>query len=334
MTLKSIFFKKLNSIFIATVAIFCLWLWHAFSDTTITITPLIQEWTYNNAIKVELLPSESNAKIFYSFDPNWTPNDLFAYTWAILITKTTPLVFFWYTDIKNESKIEILNYTIDYPKTIRLKKWAEFDWSKISWLTIENIWGNQSDISLWSLKSDFWNYEIPFWTALQAWWELNIDSISWTWFISLFAPDWEKIDFIEVGESLKSWTWEEAEQEKKVAVTYPKKTVKKTNTVAYNPTAKTAQEISTPVDSKVNIETSTWVTEDSGSIDTKNETNSWSYTWWTIENVASNKFTDSLKTSAIETKSDWNSRQSIYIIASILIIWIWFGLFRTIKSKI
>lgn len=163
------------------------------------ITANLPSWTYDHVLKIILTPSIDNTKTFYSFNPDWTPADALLYNWPILIKKSIPLIFFSYLNTQVESKIKENDYIINYPNTINLSWNSEITWNKISWVFIINNDNAAIDLSFWELRKDGSDYIIPDWTILDSKKHFPIDNIfSWSWYISLFSPDWEKKDFIEI----------------------------------------------------------------------------------------------------------------------------------------
>lgn len=103
-----------------------------------------------------LTASDPAAKIWYVLDANATPNDMLPYISPIRIETSTPLLFFAYTDTKNESKIERRDYTISLPTTLQFSQSvAEIpsDASSVS-VTIENSGDRDIPVSGWILRTD------------------------------------------------------------------------------------------------------------------------------------------------------------------------------------
>jgi len=91
----------------------------AFAEEAFDVTANPDSGTYENVTKVNLTASKENVKIFYSFNPNATPNDLLEYTGTILIKKTTPLIYFAIENYQSETKIKQNDYTINYSNWIK-----------------------------------------------------------------------------------------------------------------------------------------------------------------------------------------------------------------------
>ncbi|HRI36562.1 MAG TPA: hypothetical protein PK765_05915 [bacterium] len=64
---------------------------------------------------VRLIASDPSAKLFYTFDPDGSPMDAYAYTGTIRIDHSTPFLYFAFTDPTNESPIYRQDYEIHYP---------------------------------------------------------------------------------------------------------------------------------------------------------------------------------------------------------------------------
>jgi hypothetical protein len=90
--------------------------------TTLIIEADKPSGTYESPISVTLTASDPKAKIWYVFDPNSGPNDALPYSTPVRIEKSTPFLFFAYTDLKNESKIERRDYVIKLPTTLRFSE--------------------------------------------------------------------------------------------------------------------------------------------------------------------------------------------------------------------
>lgn len=324
----------------------------------IDVTANLDSGTYNKVIKVELNVTDSNAKTFYSFEPNWWPGDTNLYTWAIIIKKSTPLVFFSVLTTSNESKIKINDYIINYPTNLKFSPWATFNNWNVENLQIINNDSQNIDLSYWIVKSDWSNIMIPENTIIQAWWTYNISGITGTWIVTLFSPDEEKKDSVEIIAPIvepvtdtslnNSWvtenSWETQTQEqninkeevKEVSVVKPIKKISKkptTSNVALikKETPKINQE---PV---VNNNPTT----------TNNQTDSWINNQvnnnWTVKsnnipevqnnnntnNNSDNSFNNSLKTS-VKDVSDNSSGNANYFIFGLLL----FSLFWWITMKV
>lgn len=174
------------------------WIFYSVFADKLEINSSLPSWEYNKVIKVELIPSDINVKkIFYSFNPNSTPNDLLLYTWAIIIKKSTPIIYWWYIDTSNESKIKQNDYIINYPNEIRLWTWIIFEENTLKNLYITNIGTWAIDISYREVRNDSWKIIIPENTSLDSWKTYEIRWLNGSSIISLYAPNEEKKDFLE-----------------------------------------------------------------------------------------------------------------------------------------
>ena len=292
------------------------------------VTANIPTWTYDHAIKIELTPSLQNAKTFYSFNPNWTPVDSYLYTWSILIKSSTPLIFFSFVNTKVESKIKQNDFMIIYPDSINLSWNYTLDNDKINWVNIMNNDSKTLDISYWEVKKDDVNFVIPDSTILNPWQTFSLDSkFSWTGYISLFAPDWEKKDFMEIIEIIKS---PEIKQEIIPEAKYiPKKKIEISNdSIDYPADSEKVKSDNLNADINVNSENPDniiWISE-----------NIWDSTSTTepqkIETDNSdNSLNDNLKLSLNETKNQSNLQILFWIIWVLFVIWIIYQI--TLKRK-
>lgn len=160
--------------------------------------------TYDKILKIELTPTDSKAKTFYSFNPDGWPNDALLYTWAIILKSSTPLVFFSFINTQIESKIKINNYTINYPNTINLTQDATLSNGKISNLFLKNNDTKDIDISFWELRSNWKVYTIPDNTILNPRETFDAsNAFSSPGTITLFSPNSESKDFVNIIEKIE-----------------------------------------------------------------------------------------------------------------------------------
>lgn len=187
------------------VKLFAIWtillstLWFVLAQEFIEITPNLPSGSYEWPLKIELNSSKPWIKIFYSFNPDATPDDLNDYTWAILLKKSSPLVHFWIESPTSESKIKIENYNIYYSSWITLFPWnITYKEGKISWIQLQNKLDKQANLSFWEIRTDKQKYIIEEWNLIWSWANFEIkNSIDYgSWNIELFSPDWEKKDSI------------------------------------------------------------------------------------------------------------------------------------------
>lgn len=322
--------------------------WLSFAEN-VDVNANIKSWTYNKILKVDLTSTDSSSKIFYSFDPNWTPNDLLLYTWSIIIKKSTPLVFFTFLSTENESKIKQEDYIISYPNSLILWTWALFEDSKTTNLQLINTSSENIDIWYWYIKNDSQTIVFPENTTLSPWQTYDISLVNAAWIVSLFSPDDEKKDFvepiekkIEVAPIDNSWNSETASPEEIKQVSIIKKPIKKT-------IPKTQVAIIKPVEKLAEVIPETNKTEETNTINNENTTilnNSLSNSWETPveENIKNDNpiekdiaaidkelknsnpdFNDSIKVSVWES---WNNNNTwIYIFLGVLwtaaAVWVW-----------
>lgn len=193
---------KINKykIIVLTLINFFVFSGHIFADW-IDVTSNLPSGTYDKVIKIILTPTDNKAKTFYSFNPNWWPNDALLYTWPIILKKSTPLVFFSFINTEIESKIKINNYILNYSNNINLFWDATFSNWKISNLFIKNNDQKDIDISFWELRSSWKIYTIPDRTTLYPGQTLDVsNAFSLSWTITLFSPNSESKDFVNVVE--------------------------------------------------------------------------------------------------------------------------------------
>lgn len=170
----------------------------------IDVTANLPSGTYDKVLKIELTPTDTKAKTFYSFNPNGWPNDALLYTWAIILKKSTPLVFFSFINTQIESKIKINNYTINYSNNINLFWEATLTNWKIQNLFIKNNDQRDVDISYWELRKDWKIYTIPDKTILYPGETMDVsDKFNSAWTITLFSPNSESKDFINIIEKIE-----------------------------------------------------------------------------------------------------------------------------------
>ncbi|MDD2565881.1 MAG: hypothetical protein PHZ26_01455 [Candidatus Gracilibacteria bacterium] len=169
----------------------------------IDVSANIPSGKYSEIIKVELTPTNPSARTFYSFNPNGGPSDALLYTGAIIIKKSTPLVFFSYTSTENESKIKINNYIIKFSNNIRLSEGGKIVDGKINNLNLTNIGSDSIDLSFWEVRNDAGKIIIPDGTKIKSGEEFLINGLTGVGIVSLFSPDEEKKDFIEIIPEVK-----------------------------------------------------------------------------------------------------------------------------------
>jgi len=157
--------------------------------------------TYNAPIYVELKATQNEAKIFYSYNPDGGPSDSFLYTGALLLKKTTPLVFFAMVDYSNDSKIKINYYNFDYSHEILFASGTMLRLSdSLGMIQILNNSTGAVDLGLWSVKTQDETITIPEETVVEAGSGYTIPTIKYSGqgMLTLFSPDEEEKAIFEV----------------------------------------------------------------------------------------------------------------------------------------
>lgn len=209
--------NKISTIFITSLILIWSYFWVSADTWKLTVTANIQSWTYDKVIKIELTPSNPSAKTFYSFNEDWWPNDALLYTWAILINRSTSLVFFSYLTIDDESKISIYDYVINYTNDIRLSTWATLENKEVKNLYVFNSWSSIADISYRMVKNDDSSIIVPENTILSSWEKFEIKWLKNSSTVYLFSPDEQKKDTVDIKELIKdtqltnTWTQDKIE---------------------------------------------------------------------------------------------------------------------------
>lgn len=108
--------------------------------------------TYHSPIQITLIPTEWNAKTFYSFKPDGYPQEAFLYKAPILLKHSSPFIYFSILNTENESKIKQNNYILDYPNTITFDSESISGSGEISVNLINNGW-DDVDIGFWYVQS-------------------------------------------------------------------------------------------------------------------------------------------------------------------------------------
>ncbi|MDD2487664.1 MAG: hypothetical protein PHS92_04830 [Candidatus Gracilibacteria bacterium] len=317
----------------AIIAMFFLNISLSFADG-MDVNSNLPSGSYDHVLKIELVPTIDNTKTFYSFNPNGTPNDALLYTGAILLKSSTPLIFFSFLNTQVESKIKQNDYTIIYPNTINLSGATETSGDRISGVFLVNNDEKTMDISYWELRKDETIYTVPDGTTLNAGQTFPLDNIfSGSGYISLFSPNLEKKDFIEIVETD---TIPEIKNDIKPSV---KKIYKrKTQTVA-----DTAKEEIKPTESEVKAEQITSDKEDSNTgsenaiVSDTEDGNSGSMekiispasTDLADPNEGGNTMNDNLKLSVNETKVNSNTVLILMMIGGLFL----FGLAHQIIQR-
>jgi hypothetical protein len=108
--------------------------------------------TYHTPIYINLTPTETNAKTFYSFKPDGYPQDAFIYEKPILLKHSSPFIYFSIISTTNESKIKQNNYILEYPATIHFDTKSITGSGKVQ-VTIINSGVENVDIGFWCIQS-------------------------------------------------------------------------------------------------------------------------------------------------------------------------------------
>ncbi len=241
-----------NKLIIFILSLFCILTNGVLYANTLDVNASLPSWTYDKVIKIELIPTDLSAKTMFSFDPNGTPNDLYAYSWSILIKSSTPLIYFSFIDTNTESKIKQNDYILNFPNTIILWTWATFeDWITKN-LKLTNVDSKEIDVSYWEIIKDSQKFIIPENTIIQPQQNFNIPyEFTGTGFISLFSPNEEKKDFLEIVEITEE-VQIQTPQPKKIYYTPKKKPVvseiPKENISQLNTEAITSSWITNPIE--------------------------------------------------------------------------------------
>ncbi|MDD2516294.1 MAG: hypothetical protein PHF46_00820 [Candidatus Gracilibacteria bacterium] len=160
----------------------------AFAEVFFDINASLDSGVYENAIKIDLKTTKENVKIFYSFNPEATPNDLLEYTGSILIKKTTPLVYFAVENYQSETKIKQNDYVINY------SVWVKFG----TGTQLKNSGDKKVDLSYRTIKTDkgVYTFKEGDEISVGAYAELPNDIAYGSGYIELYSPDGEKKDSI------------------------------------------------------------------------------------------------------------------------------------------
>lgn len=164
----------------------------------------IPSGTYSAPIRVELSTTESGGKTFYSFKPDGYPQDALLYTGAILLKKTTPLVFFTVISTTNESKIKQNDYVFSYSSDIRFVSPQAVDVgvTQID-VTLQNTSQSAVDIGYWQVLAENGPIEIPEGTKIDAGGTYVVHNVPYTGngHIVLHSPDDEERAILEITRS-------------------------------------------------------------------------------------------------------------------------------------
>lgn len=134
---------------------------------SIDVTANPPSGTYHAPIRIELNTTQPGAKTFYSFKPDGYPQDAYLYTGAILLKKSSPLIFFSIISPTNESKIKQNDYIIEYsPKVHFSTEEVTLDPSGIVNTVIVNESDKDINIGFYQVQSESSMTEVPEGTIL------------------------------------------------------------------------------------------------------------------------------------------------------------------------
>lgn len=135
---------------------------------SIDVTATPPSGTYHAPIRIELNTTQPGSKTFYSFKPDGYPQDAYLYTGAILLRKSSPLIFFSIISTTNESKIKQNDYVIEYSPDVHFRD-TEVVLGSDNMVNVALI--NESsgavDIGLYQVQSESSMIEIPEGTMLD-----------------------------------------------------------------------------------------------------------------------------------------------------------------------
>jgi len=170
---------------------------------SINVTATPPSGTYHAPIRIELNTTQSGSKTFYSFKPDGYPQDAYLYTGAILLRKSSPLIFFSIISPINESKIKLNEYIIEYSPDVHFRD-TEVVLGSDSMVDVALI--NESDkdidIGFYQVQSESSMTEIPEGTMLASG---KIYTVSFQYTgkspIVLRSPDGEERGILQVVKS-------------------------------------------------------------------------------------------------------------------------------------
>lgn len=124
------------------------------------VTANIPSGTYHAPIHITLTPTRAEAKTFYSFKPDGTPNDAFLYTGSILLKHSTPFIYFSFVTTDDESKIKQNDYIIEYPGSVQFETDTVAGSGSID-TALVNRGTDTVDIGWWYVQSEADTIRIP-----------------------------------------------------------------------------------------------------------------------------------------------------------------------------
>lgn len=167
---------------------------------SIDVTANLPSGTYYAPIHIELNMTQPGSKTFYSFKPDGYPQDAYLYTGAILLKKSSPLIFFSIISPTNESKIKQNDYSIEYsPKVHFDGEEVILGTSNMVDVPVINESDKDIDIGFYQVQSESSMTEIPEGTILAPG-KLYTVSFKYTGTspIVLRSPDGEERDILRV----------------------------------------------------------------------------------------------------------------------------------------
>lgn len=149
-------FSKLLSASLAILSTFASGGASAWAATTVSVNADRPSGTYGAPFEVTLSASDPAAKIWYVFNPDSPPGDALPYSKPIRIEKSTPLLFFAYVDLQNESKIERRDYVVSLPTSLRFAQTSvEIPQNgKTVSVTVENFGDSPVPLTNWTLRTE------------------------------------------------------------------------------------------------------------------------------------------------------------------------------------
>jgi|GEM_PF-4555987 len=134
---------------------------------SIDVTANPPSGTYHAPIRIELTMTQPGSKTFYSFKPDGYPQDAYLYTGAILLRKSSPLIFFSIISPTNESKIKQNNYIIEYSPDVHFRDIeVTLGYANMVDVALINESSGAVDIGLYQVQSESSMTEVPEGTLL------------------------------------------------------------------------------------------------------------------------------------------------------------------------
>lgn len=134
--------------------------WCAPAAWALSVTASPAPGTYKESVRVTLTPDVAGAKVSYGFNPDGTPGDFYAYAGPVVLTGSTPLVWYAFLDEKTESPISIEKYAFDYAQTFALAGGRGAD-GKVTGLGVRNGWSADLSAAGWYVRSGTASLALP-----------------------------------------------------------------------------------------------------------------------------------------------------------------------------